>query len=154
MDRSRPSDFRSMNPKYCVSQSNNVLSCCFTSILSTVRHGHTYCTIQFDIWSFLGDSSILISCNSVNRHRRLWGSFFVSLILYRKNLLLLSELYRQNLPHFSSTLQTEPAASRCYSRDRTCWFSLLLYRQNLLLLAAILETEPADSLCYFTDRTC
>jgi hypothetical protein len=50
------------------------------------------CTIQFDIWSFVGDSSILMSCNSVNRHRRLWGSFSVSLLLYRKNLLLLFKL--------------------------------------------------------------
>jgi hypothetical protein len=80
MDRSRPSGFRSMNPKYCVSQSNYVLSCCFISVLSTARHGRSYCTIQFDIWSFLGDSMLLF-CNSVNRHRRFWRSLSVSLLL-------------------------------------------------------------------------
>jgi len=99
-------------------------------------------TVQSDIWSFLGDSSITMSCNSINRHRRFWGSFSVSLLLYRENLLLLS-------------VTLEKTCCFCLSsRARTCCFSLLLYRQNLLLLSAILDTELAASLCYSRYRTC
>jgi len=157
MDRSRPSDLRSMNPKYCVNQNNATmffLVALFQYFLpldmaaSTAQYNSTFEvfleTVAF--WCFVirlidtegsGDPSPSLCCS---RER----TCFFSLLFYRQNPLLLSAtlgktccfsllLYRKNLLFSLSSRDRTCCVSLFYFADRASCFSLLLYKQSQLL---------------------